>query len=51
MPRAAVELGGVDEVLPLQGIAPAILKAANAMASAKDEPACRSHAAISAAAS
>jgi two-component system chemotaxis response regulator CheB len=36
MPRAAVELGVVDQVLPLQKIASAIIDAANAMAGARD---------------
>ena len=36
MPRAAVELGVVDQILPLPKIAPAIIEAANAMAAARD---------------
>ena len=36
MPRAAVELGVVDQILPLPEIAPAIIEAANAMATARD---------------
>ena len=36
MPRAAVELGVVDRVLPLPRIAPAILEAASAMAGVRD---------------
>ncbi|WP_414662187.1 protein-glutamate methylesterase/protein-glutamine glutaminase [Horticoccus sp. 23ND18S-11] len=36
MPRAAVELGVVDQVLPLSQIAPAILEATNLMAGARE---------------
>ena len=36
MPRAAVELGVVDQILPLPKIASAIIEAANAMATARD---------------
>ena len=47
MPKAAVELGGVDQELPLLRIAPAILEAANSMAPAAEAPAIQRHAAIS----
>ena len=39
MPRAAVELGGVDHVLPLHRIAPAIIEIADEMSAVRPQPA------------
>ena len=38
MPRAAVELGGVDHVLPLHRIAPAIIEIADEMSAVRPQP-------------